>query len=145
MAKKITKYGLKMTEDEFLAKFEEYLESIRNDDYKTFPTKSNFAKWLDVSNTDVIYWCKEHPNTKDVLDQMTADLVIEGMCMKKYQSNAGALALKNLCKWQDNPEKNNKQSQNTRVSIFDEKEAKARVDEYSNNFEARRRALRVAK
>ena len=136
---------LKLTEAEFLEKYEEFLVDIVDSDFARVPTKGNFAKYISVPQKEVIYWYKQHPMCKDVIDQMTADTLLEGMLLKKYQGQAGALALKNLCKWQDNPEKTTKVVQTTQSALFDEKEAQTRVDEYSNNFEARRKALRVAK
>ena len=136
--------ALKLTEEEYLAKYEEFLIDITDTDFERVPTKANFAKFIGVSQKDVIYWYKQHPACKDVIDQMTADTLLEGMLLKKYTERAGSLALKNLCKWQDNPEKT-KVIQPTQNALLDEKEAQKRVDEYSNNFEARRKALRVAK
>lgn len=134
---------IKLNEAEYLDEYENFLINIRDNDYDIMPTKSNFARWLAVPQKEVIYWYKQHPSCKDVIDQMTADVIIEGMCMKKYQTQAGSMALKNLCKWQDNPEKAVKMVQPTQSNLIDEKEAKQRVAEYSNNFEARRNALKV--
>ena len=136
---------LKLNETEYLEKYEEFLTDIADKEFNIMPTKSNFARYLGVPQKEVIYWYKQHPECKDVIDQMTADCIIEGMCTKKYQAQAGALALKNLCKWQDKPEKSVIKQSNTQSEILDEKTAKERVEEYSNNFEARRKALRVAK
>lgn len=137
---------LKLTEAEYLEQYEEFLVGIADRGFDIMPTKGNFARHLGVSQADVIYWYKQHPNCKDVIDQMTADLIIEGMCLKKYQQNAGALALKNLCKWQDNPEKAVKTTNITQSNLVDEETAKKRVEGYSmHSFEARRNAIRLAK
>lgn len=137
--------SLLLNEAEYLEKYEAFLVGIADREFDQMPTKSNFARYLGVPQKEVIYWYKQHPEVKDVIDQMTADLIIEGMCLKKYQQNAGALALKNLCKWQDNPEKSVIKQSNTQSELLDEKTAKQRVEEYSNNFEARRKAIRLAK
>lgn len=136
---------LELNEAEYLEKYELFLGDISDREFDIMPTKANFARYLGVPQKEVIYWYKQHPEVKDVIDQMTADTIIEGMCVKKYQAQAGALALKNLCKWQDNPVKTGIKQSNTHSDILEEKTAEKRLEEYSNNFEARRKALRVAK
>lgn len=119
-----------MTEDEFIKNYESFTEEIMANGFLEMPSKTNFASYMGVPKKDVIYWYKQHPQAQDVLNQMTADVIIEGMAKKKYQASSGAFALKNWCKWTDSPKQANAAEDNTK-SLMSEKEAEKRIKAFN--------------
>lgn len=133
-----------MSEEEFIRLYEEFTDKIVDDGYLIMPSKANFANFIGTTKSDVIYWYKQHTHAQDVINQMTADVVIEGMANRKYQTSAGSFALKNWCKWSDNPAKPEQKAQTTSNTLLSEKEAAKKVDDYKNDFEYRRKMITIA-
>jgi len=119
-----------MAEEEFIEHYEKYTEDVMSNGFLEMPSKTNFASYMNVPKKDVIYWYKQHPQAQDVLNQMTADVIIEGMAKKKYQASSGAFALKNWCKWTDSPKQESSGADNTKT-LMSEKEAKERLKAFN--------------
>ncbi len=119
-----------MSEEDFIANYEKFTDDIIAKGFIEMPSKTNFAAYMDVPKKDVIYWYKQHPQAQDVLNQLTADVIIEGMTKKKYQATSGAFALKNWCKWTDSPKQAAGPSDNTKT-LMSEKEAEKRIQAFN--------------
>lgn len=116
-----------MKEDELLELYEQFLDGIEADGYKIIPTKSQFAKSLDVRPSKLYYWLGLHKHCEAKMRDMTADVIASGAMLKKYVPQASALALKNWCGWEDSP-KTSKEAE--KQSVRKEKKAADALDEY---------------
>lgn len=144
MAEKITAKDLTegiagWKEAEMLGQFENFLKKVEDDGYIIVPTMSNFADYIDKSRADVHEWARLHPTARAQMRDMCADTIASGAMLKKYVPNVTNFALKNMCGWEEAPQKKTSNSK----SKTDEKTAKAMLEEYT--AQERRNALRLAK
>lgn len=107
--------------------YEKYLDNIEKDGCKDYPSKSGFAKYLEVSRSEVYAWFSSHAYAEKKIKQFTADTVAGGMMLKKYAVSGAMNVLKNECNWQDNPQ----QSKAAKRKLASNKEAKELLDSYN--------------
>lgn len=116
-----------LTEDGVYELFEQFLDDVEESDYKVYPSRSRFAKWLGVSRKEVMEWTAQHPYATKKLSDMTSDTLVEGMLLKKYVTSGALSTLKNICGWQDNPKPT--KAQNGKVTAT-EKQAEKSIEKY---------------
>lgn len=119
--------------EELTDRFEEFLDHIKAIDYADVPTKTNFAKWLDISRMSLYYSLKDYyPDAQAPYKDMLSDCLTEGAMRGKYDRTITIFTLKNWCDWSDKRESTNI-TQNKNIATPDEakekiKEATARME-----------------
>jgi len=95
--------ALIQTHEEFVGLFEQYLDSIKYKD--EVPTYSNFAAWLGHYSASSVYaFFKKHPETRDSVAELLADVIVEKAITGKYRDAVAIFTLKNRCNWTDKKE-----------------------------------------
>lgn len=92
-----------------IALFREFCDDIIENDFARVPNQTNFCRWLADNYCEcdrkTIYNAlnKYFPTIKSEFEQIQSDVIAEGGMLGKYQSTMSIFALKNWCRWSDNP------------------------------------------
>lgn len=92
-----------------IALFGDFCDEIVNNDFSKVPNQTNFCRWLDdhfeSCDRKTIYNSlnKYFPTIKKDFERIQGDVIAEGAMLGHYQSTMSIFALKNWCRWQDNP------------------------------------------
>lgn len=95
---------------ELIKLWNEFCDSIRENDYNAAPTQTAFCRWLAANYDSVdrrtIYNSLNDyfPNIKGDFESIRADVIAEGTMLGKYQPTMSIFALKNWCSWKDKQE-----------------------------------------
>lgn len=99
----------KFEEKQLLELWTEFNADIRDGGFTTIPSQTAFCRYLRAKFGDcdrkTIYNSinKYFPNLKKEFERIQADTIAEGAMLGKYQTTMAIFALKNWCRWCDNP------------------------------------------
>lgn len=93
------------TPEDLIDTFSDFIEHVRLNEYSIYPTKANFARYLQITprtvyNTLEIYF----PEIKKMYIDMLSDCLTEGASLGKYEKTMTIFCLKNWCNWADKQE-----------------------------------------
>ena len=94
---------------QLIALFGDFCDEIVNNDFSKVPNQTNFCRWLgshfESCDRKTIYNSlnKYFPTIKKDFERIQGDVIAEGAMLGHYQSTMSIFALKNWCRWQDNP------------------------------------------
>ena len=115
-----------MSENEVIAKCEEFLKKVEKADFETVPTFSAFADYIRQPRADMHEWVRLHPVASRQMRDMVADTIAAGAMHKAYEPRIATFALKNWCGWEEQPTKKDSKSK----EVADEKKAANKLLEY---------------
>lgn len=106
--------------------FEDFCSEIKLNEFSTVPTQTNFCTWLRANYQEcdrkTIYNAlnKYFPTIKKDFERIQSDTIVEGTMLNHYQPSMSIFALKNWCKWKDNPTDEEKQDNKLEIKIIRE-------------------------
>jgi len=120
--------------DELMNLWAGYIDSIVNDDYKVYPTKSGFAKFIGCNYTTVYHSIYDYYNgTKKDFDGLLADTLANGVNAGMYNVTMTIFCLKNWCSWADKQEQTNVDGGKSE-KLIDKEEAAEKLKEYAKKI-----------
>ncbi len=91
--------------EDLIDSFYDFIEHIRMNEYSIYPTKSNFARYLQISARTVYNTVDRYfPEIKKTYIDMLSDCLTEGASLGKYEKGMTIFCLKNWCNWADKQE-----------------------------------------
>lgn len=117
------------TPEDLIDSFTEFIEHIRLNDYSIYPTKSNFARYLQITARTVYNTVDKYfPEIKKTYIDMLSDCLTEGASVGKYDKTMTIFCLKNWCNWADKQENVNAEIKPT---LTDKATADKLIKEYT--------------
>lgn len=110
------------TQDIWENQWEAFFQEVRDSDFKIFPTKTNFAKRIGTSYSTVMKTFVMYPESFVTINNMLADILVEGVALKYWQSGMIIFSMKNWCGWTDKRDTFNTDTTKKLVSKEDFKE-----------------------
>ena len=110
--------------------FVEFADRIREDGYQTFPTQLEFARFVGCHYETVYQARKAYQNFDNIMKEITADIITQGMACGAYKAQGAIFTLKNRCGWADRIEQTTK----TGIDKVDKTTADRLIREYVANL-----------
>lgn len=118
------------TPEDLIDSFTGFIEYVRLNDYGIYPTKANFARYMQITPRTVYNTVDRYfPEIKKTYIDMLSDCLTEGASVGKYDKTMTIFCLKNWCNWADKAENVNTEIKPT---LTDKATADKLIKEYAD-------------
>lgn len=118
------------TPDDLLDSFDDFLSYVRLTDFGIYPTKANFARYMQIDAKTVYNTVEKYfPEIKKRYIDMLSDCLTEGASVGKYDKTMTIFCLKNWCNWADKAENVNTE---IKPALVDKATADKLIKEYAD-------------